>query len=105
MAKKEKETKKKLSFFKLPEKWEVENVRVTKFGTFFTLRMPGLSLYDLKVVYADGYDPFIGVPQKSYEKDGKTSWINVYSLYLSNEDTEAVIEAVEEKADEEEEDD
>lgn len=90
MAKKEAEKEKQ--FFDLKE-WEVKNVRKLDFGTFFTLQVPGLALYNLRVVPAGKkYDAFIGMPEDK-GKDG--DYYKRFALYLDEEDTQAVIEAVE----------
>ena len=94
MAKKEAEKEKQ--FFDLTEwegEWEVKNVRKLDFGTFFTLQLPGLALYNLRVVPAGKkYDAFIGMPEDK-GKDG--DYYKRFALYLDEEDTQAVIEAVE----------
>ena len=90
MAKRKEE--KELDFFTLPEGWEVVNARKLDWGTFFTLKMPGLSLYDLRVVPAGkDYPAFIGMPQ---EKGSDGNWYDQYKLFLSDEDADAIIEAV-----------
>ena len=95
MAKKDKEEKK---YFELPEGWAVANVRELDWATLFTLKMPGLSLYDLRVVpEGKKYDAFIGMPEDR-GKDGE--WHKRYALYLSKEDTKAVLKAVDEALDE-----
>lgn len=91
MAKKEAEKEKQ--FFYLGKEWEVKNVRKLDFGTFFTLQVPGLALYNLRVVPAGKkYDAFIGMPEDK-GKDG--DYYKRFALYLDEEDTQAVIEAVE----------
>ena len=90
MAKKKEEKK----LFQLPEEWEVTNVRELEWATLFTLKMPGLSLYDLRVVpEGKKYDAFIGMPEDR-GKDGE--WHKRYALYLSKEDTKDILAAVEE---------
>lgn len=90
MAKKKEEKK----LFQLPEEWEVTNVRELEWATLFTLKMPGLSLYDLRVVpEGKKYDAFVGMPEDR-GKDGE--WHKRYALYLSKEDTKAILEAVDE---------
>lgn len=92
MAKEEKEK----VFFKLPEEWEVTNVRVLEFGTFFTLKMPGLELYNLRKVPAGkNYDEFIGMPEDK-GKDG--DYYKRFRIYFSDEDTEAILDEVEKQA-------
>ena len=91
MAKKEAEKEKK--FFDLGKESEVKNVIKLDFGTFFTLQVPGLALYNLRVVPAGKkYDAFIGMPEDK-GKDG--DYYKRFALYLDEEDTQAVIEAVE----------
>lgn len=90
--------KKDLPMFVLDD-WNVTNVRQLEWGTFFTLRVPGLALYDLRVVPAgETYDAFIGMPQEK-AKDG--NYYDQYKIYLSAEDTAAILEAVEEVLEEE----
>ena len=90
--------KKDLPMFALDD-WNVTNVRQLEWGTFFTLRVPGLALYDLRVVPAGkNYDAFIAMPQEK-AKDG--NYYDQYKIYLSAEDTAAILEAVEEALEEE----
>lgn len=78
--------------FDLGKEWEVKNVRALEFGTFFTLEMPGLALYNLRVVPAGKtYDSFIGMPE-DLGKDNK--YYKHFSLRLSDEDTEAILDEV-----------
>ena len=87
-------------YFALPKKWEIRNAREIGRGkkkvVYFTLYMPGLSLYNLKIVPAGkNYDEFIAMPQTSNGKRGKAEeWFNQYAIYLSEDDTSKVIEAV-----------
>ena len=84
------------SYFNLGKNWEVDNVHVLDFGTFFTLKVKGLSLYNLRVVPAGKkYDAFIAPPEEK-GKDG--NYYKLFGLYLDDEDTAAVIAEVEEKA-------
>ena len=88
-----KEAEKEKQFFDLGKEWEIKNVRKLDFGTFFTLQVPGLALYNLRVVPAGKkYDAFIGMPEDK-GKDG--DYYKRFALYLDEEDTQAVIEAVE----------
>ena len=90
--------KKEKEYFNLGENWEVTNVRKLDFGTFFTLKLPGLSLYNLRVVPAGKkYKAFIAMPEDK-GKDGE--YYKRFSLYLSEEDTEAVLEAVDDALEE-----
>lgn len=90
MAKKELEKK----YFDLGTEWEVKNARELEFGTFFTLSLPGLALYNLRVVPAGKkYEAFIAMPEDK-GKDG--DYYKRFALYLTDEDTETVIAAVHE---------
>ena len=90
MAKKT--SKKEKEYFDLGENWEVTNARNLDFGTFFTLKLPGLALYNLRVVPAGKkYKTFIAMPEDK-GKDGE--YYKRFALYLSEEDTEAVLQAV-----------
>lgn len=78
--------------FSLGKEWEIKNVRALEFGTFFTLELPGLALYNLRVVPAGkNYDSFIGMPE-DLGKDNK--YYKRFFLRLSDEDTEAVLDEV-----------
>lgn len=90
MAKKT--SKKEKEYLDLGENWEVTNVRKLDFGTFFTLKLPGLALYNLRVVPAGKkYKAFIAMPEDK-GKDGE--YYKRFALYLSEEDTEEVLQAV-----------
>lgn len=94
MAKKENDKK----FFTIGDEWEVRNARELDFGTFFTLQLPGLALYNLRVVpEGKNYDAFIAMPEDK-GKDG--DYYKRFALYLTEEDTAAVINAVEEALEE-----
>lgn len=99
-----KQEKKKKEYFKLPDDWEIEKARSTDYGIFFTLKLPGLSLYNLKIVYSEEYGEFIGMPSVAYQKKkGKkteTAYASCFNLYLNDEDKKAIIEAVEEEIEE-----
>lgn len=76
--------------------WEIVNVRVvTEHMVSFTLKMQGLALYNMKVTESTKGDNvgrmFLSNGQ-SKGSDGK--YYNNYALYLSDEDKEAIIEAV-----------
>lgn len=89
----------KKQFFSLPEDWKVDHVRKLDFGTFFTLWMPGLALYNLRVVPEGGiYDAFIAVPDDK-GKDG--NYYKRFFLSLDPEDQAEVIAAVDAALDEE----
>lgn len=82
------------TFFDLSNyEWSVENVREFDFGTFFTLKLDGLMLYNLRIVPAGKkYPAFIAMPEE-LGRDNK--YYKQYSLYLSKADTAKVIDAVE----------
>lgn len=83
-------------YFNLGDDWKVTNVRDLEFGTFFTLQIPGLSFYNLRVVPAGKkYDAFIAVPEEK-GKDG--NWYKVYNLFLDPEDTADILAEVEKLA-------
>lgn len=98
-------------YFTLPKNWEIRNAREIGRGkksvVYFTLYMPGLSLYNLKIVPAGkDYDEFIAMPQTSNGKRGRAEeWFNQYAIYLSEDDTSKVIEAVYAALDEDDEED
>ena len=98
-------------YFTLPKNWEIRNARAIGRGkkvvVYFTLYMPGLSLYNLKIVPAGkDYDEFIAMPQTSNGKRGRAEeWFNQYAIYLSEDDTSKVIEAVYAALDEDDEED
>lgn len=76
--------------------WSIENVRVvTEHMASFTLKMRGLSLYNMKVTESTKGDTagqmFLSNGQ-SKGSDGK--YYNNYALYLSDEDSDMIIKAV-----------
>lgn len=76
--------------------WSIANVRVvTEHMVTFTLKMHGLSLYNMKVTESTKGDTagqmFLSNGQ-SKGSDGK--YYNNYALYLSDEDRDRIIEAV-----------
>lgn len=84
--------KEEKTYFNIGDDWKVSNVRDLDFGTFFTLQLPGLSLFNLRVVPAGKkYDAFIAVPEEK-GKDG--NWYKIYNLFLDPEDTADIIEEV-----------
>ena len=84
------------SYFNLGDDWKVANVRDLEFGLFFTLQLPGLSLYNLKVVPGTKkYDTFIGIPET---KGSDGNWHKVYNLFLDDEDAKDIIAEVEKAA-------
>ena len=89
---------KKITYFNL-DGFEVKNVRKLGFGTFFTLQVPGLSLYNLRVVpEGKSYDAFIAMPQI---KGSDGNYYDEYKVYLSDEDTAAILAEVDKILDEE----
>lgn len=80
------------TYFKLGDDWKVTNVRDLEFGCFFTLQLPGLSLYNLRVVPAGKkYDAFIAVPEEK-GKDG--NWHKIYNLFLDPDDVKDILDEV-----------
>ena len=91
--------KRELPRFALGDNWEITNARSLEYGTYFTLKMPGLSLYNLRVVPAGKtYDSFVAMPE---EKGSDGNYHKQYALYLTKEDNDAVIEAVQAALEEE----
>lgn len=89
-----KSNEKENKYFDLGSEWSVINARKLDFGVFFTLQVPGLSLYDLRVVPAGkNYDAFIAPPETK-GKDG--IYFKRYGLYLSEDDTAEILAAVDE---------
>ena len=84
-------------YFELGDDFAVENVRELEFGTLFTLKVDGLSLYNLRVVpagkTADGrkYNAFIAPPE---EKGKNGEWYKVYNISLTNADTKKILEDI-----------
>ena len=88
--------KEERSYFNLGDDWKVANVRDLEFGLYFTLQLPGLSLYNLKVVPGTKkYDTFIGIPEV---KGNDGNWHKVYNLFLSDDDVADIIAEVEKAA-------
>lgn len=93
---KKEETKERINFKLQGSGWAIANVRVvTEHMVSFTLKMHGLSLYNMKVTESTKGDTkgqmFLSNGQ-SKGNDGK--YYNNYALYLSDEDKAMVIEAV-----------
>lgn len=87
---------KRKEFFNIGEDWEVTNVRVLDFGTFFTLKLPGLQLFNLRVVPAGrDYDAFIAPPE---DKGRDDNYYKRFLVYFTEEDTEKILAEVERKA-------
>ena len=76
--------------------WLITNVRVVAENVVtFTLKMNGLSLYNMKVIEAtrgDTAGQMFLINGQSKGADGK--YYNNYALYLSDEDRDRIIEAV-----------
>lgn len=90
------ENKERINFNLKESGWDVANVRVvTDHMVTFTLKMHGLSLYNMKVLEGSKGENkgkmFLSNGQ-SKGSDGK--YYNNYGLYLSPEDTQLVIDAV-----------
>lgn len=83
--------------FKLKDSdWSISNVRVvTEHMVSFTLKMRGLSLYNMKVIESTkgetAGEMFLSNGQ-SKGSDGK--YYDMYALYLSDEDKDMIIKAV-----------
>lgn len=93
MAKKE--AKEERKYFN-PENWEVTNVRILDFGTFFTLRADGIVLPNLRAVPAGkDYDEFIAMPQT---KGNDGNYYNNYRVYFDDDTAADILEEVSEKA-------
>ena len=91
MAKKEE----KKTYFDVSA-WEVANVRVLDFGTFFTLKLPGAAFYNMRVVPAGRkYDAFIAMPE---EKGKDNNYYKLFNIYFDPEDAKEIIEEVEKQA-------
>lgn len=91
MAKKEE----KKTYFALTD-WEVANVRVLDFGTFFTLKLPGAAFYNMRVVPAGRkYDAFIAMPE---EKGKDNNYYKLFNIYFDPDDVKEIIEEVEKQA-------
>lgn len=76
--------------------WSISNVRVmTEHMVSFTLKMSGLSLYNMKVTESTKGDTagqmFLSNGQSKGSDD---KYYNNYALYLSDEDKARIIEAV-----------
>lgn len=95
-SKKEKENTERVNFNLKDSGWSITNVRVvSEHMVSFTLKMHGLSLYNMKVTESTKGDTagqmFLSNGQ-SKGADGK--YYNNYALYLSDEDRDRIIEAV-----------
>ena len=71
---------------------EVSKVRTLKSGdTFFDLKINGVMIYGCKAVESTQYPTFIGWPQR---KGTDGNYYNVCSVFISPEDTKAIIDKV-----------
>lgn len=91
-----KESVEKVNFNLKDTSWSITNVRVvSEHMVTFTLKMHGLSLYNMKVTESTRGDTagqmFLSNGQ-SKGSDGK--YYNNYALYLSDEDRDRIIETV-----------
>lgn len=91
-----KESAERVNFNLKDTSWSITNVRVvSEHMATFTLKMHGLSLYNMKVTESTRGDTagqmFLSNGQ-SKGSDGK--YYNNYALYLSDEDRDRIIEAV-----------
>lgn len=93
---KKKETKERVNFKLQDSGWAIANVRVvTEYMVSFTLKMHGLSLYNMKVTESTKGDTKGQMFLSNGQSKGKYGeYYNNYALYLSDEDKAMVIEAV-----------
>lgn len=91
-----KESVKRENFNLKDSSWLITNVRVVAENVVtFTLKMHGLSLYNMKVIEStrgDTAGQMFLCNGQSKGSDGK--YYNNYALYLSDEDKDRIIEAV-----------
>lgn len=90
------ESVKRVNFNLKDSDWVITNVRVVAENVVtFTLKMKGLSLYNMKVVESTRGDTagqkFLSNGQS---KGADGNYYNNYALYLSDEDKDRIIEAV-----------
>ena len=78
----------------------VTNVRQGKYSTTFTLKCKGFSLYNLRVVKRKDGGYFIAPPN---HKGSNDKYYSDYALYLTNEDSEKLLDMVEAALNEEDE--
>lgn len=87
---------KRVNFNLKDSSWVITNVRaVAENVVTFTLKMNGLSLYNMKVIEAtrgDNAGQRFLINGQSKGADG--NYYNNYALYLSDEDRDKIIEAV-----------
>lgn len=70
----------------------VTNVRQGKYSTTFTLKCKGFSLYNLRVVERKDGGYFIAPPN---HKGSNDNYYSDYALYLSDDDTDRLLDMVE----------
>lgn len=70
----------------------VTNVRQGKYSTTFTLKCKGFSLYNLRVVERKDGGYFIAPPN---HKGGNDKYYSDYALYLTDDDTDRLLDMVE----------
>lgn len=78
----------------------VTNVRQGKYSTTFTLKCKGFSLYNLRVVERKDGGYFIAPPN---HKGSNDKYYSDYALYLSDSDTDHLLDMVEAALNEEDE--
>lgn len=78
----------------------VTNVRQGKYSTTFTLKCKGFSLYNLRIVKRKDGGYFIAPPN---HKGSNDKYYSDYALYLSDADTERLLDMVEAALNEEDE--
>lgn len=76
----------------------VTNVRQGKYSTTFTLKCKGFSLYNLRVVKRKDGGYFISPPN---HKGSNDKYYSDYALYLSDADTDRLLDMVDAALDEE----
>lgn len=91
-----KENTERVNFNLKDNSWSITNVRVvTEHMVTFTLKMHGLSLYNMKLVEStkgDTAGQMFLINGQSKGSDNK--YYDNYALYLSHEDSNRIIEAV-----------
>lgn len=71
---------------------EVTHVRTSDYGTTFTLKCKGFSLYGLRVVEKRDGGYFIAPPN---HKGSNGKYYADYAIYLSDDDTDRVLDMIE----------
>lgn len=91
-----KESANRVNFNLKDSNWSITNVKVLAENVVaFTLKMQGLSLYNMKVIEStrgDNAGQMFLINGQSRGTDGE--YYNNYALYLSDEDRDRIIEAV-----------